>query len=70
MVTLEKQIADGVEFSCASHKCYSNHSVSFECIRQAIATLKKGKQDSNCQLSSDHLIRASTKLCPFFLKVF
>ena len=47
---------------CDSKLCYSDHSISFDSVKKAVAKLKCGKPDSDSELSSDHYVNAPDEL--------
>ena len=57
-----KKINNGIDSLCAKGKCYSDHDIHERHIKNTISTLKRGKKNSNCNLTTDHLIHGSSKL--------
>ena len=70
MANLDKKINNGIDSLCAKGKCYSDHDIHERHIRNAISTLQKGRKDSNCTLTTDHLIHGSSKLVLYISFLF
>lgn len=59
---LQDELTQGLNDSCRSGHCYSDHAVTVEDFTRAVKKLKRGKSDANAKMSSDHIISACDEL--------